>query len=85
MFEVEQAGHQASGELGSSGVAATCARQCFGSAKHVLVFEDLAGSILTLELRRYRCFDLAPWQPSCQHGQGIVQIDHGVNSAAEKV
>ena len=37
------------------------------------------------ELCRYRCFDLVPRQPRHQHRQGVVQIDHGVNAAAEKV
>ena len=34
---------------------------------------------------RYCRFDLAPGQPTCQHRQGIAQIDHGVNAATEKV
>jgi hypothetical protein len=37
------------------------------------------------ELRRYCHLNLIPRQPCGQHRQRIVQIDHGVNSAAEKV
>ena len=79
VLEVEQAGHQANGQFGPTGVTATCAHQDLGGAKHVLVFEDLADAIPMFELCRYRCFDLVPWQPSRQHRQGVVQIDHGVN------
>jgi hypothetical protein len=38
-----------------------------------------------LELRRYCRLNLIPWQSCGQHRQRIVQIDHGVNSVAEKV
>jgi hypothetical protein len=37
------------------------------------------------ELLRYCRLNLTPGQPGGQHRQWIVQIDHGVNSAAEKV
>jgi hypothetical protein len=50
-----------------------------------LVFEDFSGSIVVLKLLRHSGFDLLPRQPGCQYCQGIVQIDHGVNAAAEKV
>jgi hypothetical protein len=45
----------------------------------------LAAAILMLELGGHRRFDLLPRQPSCQHCQGVVQIDHCVNAAAEEV
>ena len=38
-----------------------------------------------LELRRHRRFDLIPRQARCQHRQGVVPVDHGVNATAEKV
>jgi hypothetical protein len=49
------------------------------------VGEDFNRAILVLELRRYRSFDLMPGQPSCQHRQGVVQVEHGVNAVVEKV
>ena len=47
-------------------------------------FEDLARTILALELGRQRRFDPIPGKPSCQHGQRIVQIDHRVDASAKK-
>ena len=41
--------------------------------------------MLVLELGGYRRLDVAPRQAACQHRQRIVQIDHGVNSAMEKI
>src|ERR1035437_9728743 len=38
-----------------------------------------------LEFGRHCRFDLTPGQPSCQDCQGILQVDHDVNSTAEKV
>ena len=42
-------------------------------------------AILPLEFRGDRRFNRFPRQSRCQHRQGIVQIDHGVDSATEKV
>jgi hypothetical protein len=56
-----------------------------GGAKHVFALEHLADSVLMLELRRYRFLNLRPWQPRGQYRQGIVQIDHGVDSASEEI
>jgi hypothetical protein len=85
VFEVQQADHQANGQLRTSGVRATGTHKGRGGAKQTLVFKDLTAAILVLELCRYGLLDLAPWQAGCQHRQWIVQIDHGVDSAAEKV
>jgi hypothetical protein len=85
VFEVQQADHQAYGQLGSTRIRAPATHQGLGSAKQTLVFKNLTAAILMLELCRYGCFDLAPWQAGCQHRQWIVQIDHGVDSATKKV
>lgn len=45
----------------------------------------MGAKALMLELRRYCCLNLTPGQPRGQYRQRDVQIDHGVNSAAEKV
>jgi hypothetical protein len=34
---------------------------------------------------RYGWLYLAPWQAACELRQWVVQIDHGVDSATEKV
>ena len=56
-----------------------------GGAKQVLILEHLADSALMLKLRRYCGLHLTPWQTRSQQRQRIAQIDHGTNSAAEKV
>ena len=85
VLEVQQAGHQANRQLGSSGVAATHAHQDLRGAEHVTALENLTGAILPLKLHCHRRFDLLPGQACGQHRQGIVQIDHGVDAATEKV
>ena len=85
VLEVQEAGQQADGQLGPPGVGATCTHQGLGGAKHVLGFEDFSGAIAVLKLLRHSGFDLFPRQAGCQYRQRIIQIDHGVNAAAEKV
>lgn len=85
VLEVQQAGHQAKRQPGATGVAGALALQYLCRAEHVASFEDLAGALLTLELGRQRDFDLCPRQPSRQHRQRIVQVDHRVNARAEEV
>jgi hypothetical protein len=41
--------------------------------------------MLAFKLRRYGRLDLIPGQSRREYRQRIVQIDHGVNAAAEKV
>ena len=71
--------------LGGSGVAAAHAHQSLGGAEHALGFEDFTGAIVMLELDRYRRLNLASRQARRQHRQLISQIDHGVDTAVEKV
>ncbi len=51
VLEVQQAGHQANGQLGTASVAATRAHQDLRGAEHVTAFKHLAGSFLALEFR----------------------------------
>ena len=60
MFEVQQAGHQANRQLGTSGVAATRAHQGLRGAEQVLTFEDLACAMLSLKLCRHCRFYFDP-------------------------
>ncbi len=85
VLEVQQAGHQANRQLGASGIAAACAHQGRGGAKHVLTLKDLACAMLALKLLHQCRLYLIPGQPSREYRQRIVQIDHGVNAATEKV
>ena len=85
VLEIQQAGHQSNGQFGASSITATATNHRLCGAKHVLTLEHLADSVLMFELRRYCRLDLTPRQPCGQHRQRIVQIDHGVNAAAEKV
>ena len=85
VLQVKQAGHQADRQLGTPGIADTRALQHLLGAEHILAFEDLTRARLAIELRRQRCFDLIPWQPSRQHRQGVAQVDHRVDASAEKV
>ena len=82
---VQQAGHQANRQLGTTRAADACAHQNLRGAEHVVAFDCLAGALLALELGRHRGFDLRPRQPGCQHRQGILQVDHRVDACAKKV
>jgi hypothetical protein len=84
-LEVQQTGHQANGQFGASSVTTTSTHHRLGSAKQVLTLEHLSDAALMFELLRYCRLNLAPRQPRGQYHQRIAQIDHGVNSAAEKV
>jgi hypothetical protein len=45
---------------------------------------SVTGAVPVFEFGGHCSFDLTPGQPTCQDCQGIVRVDHRVNSAAEK-
>lgn len=69
----------------ASGVAAPGACQHLRGTEYGMTFEEFTGARLTLRLGRYCRLDLTPRQSGRRHRQGVVQIEHGTNTAAKKV
>ena len=85
MFEKNQTRHQANRQLGTSASAGSGADHDRRRAEHVSNIEALTSALLALELGGQHRLDLLPRQPSGEHRQRVVQVDHGVDAGAEKI
>lgn len=85
VFEIQQAEHQAQRQPRTTGGAGACARQHLRGAEQVVAFHHRPRALAAGELGGDCRFELRPRQPRGQHRQRIVQVDHGIDAAAEKV
>ena len=85
VFEVQQAAHQADGQTRPPRWAEAHASDLGGGAKQVGDRRKTPHAGFALEKRGHAGFNLIPGHAGGQHGQGVAQIDHGIEPGAEEI
>jgi hypothetical protein len=87
VLEVKQCRHQPDRQtwLASRTDAGTGTGNFQRRPEQVIAWHHLARAILAGECRRQRRFDLDPQHSTCEHRQGVAQVNHLIESGAEKI
>jgi len=85
VLEVQQADHQADRQTRPPRWADAHASNLGGGAEKIHDRRKAPHAGFALEKRGHAGFDLIPGHADGENGQGVAQIDHGVESGAEEI
>lgn len=85
MLQIQQRGHPADGQPGTARRTLAAASNRYRGAEQVTVVNHLSVTVLARKGRREDGFKVGPRQPTSQHRQRVLEVNHLLQAGAEKV